>query len=277
MGIWDYKGKRVAIVGCYSGMGEAAARELIALGAELHGFDVREPTMPLASYHTMDARDPASIKAAVASVEGPIDALFYCSGLPGGKFSPMDVMKVNFIGQRLTVEGFVPKMTRGGAIAVISSTAGHAYMQNLPVLKELVATPDFDAAVKWSEAHLDLVGEGYALSKQASIVYVMTQGARLIRKGIRINCICPAPTDTPMMADFEDNAPKAIIDVYARPMGRRSTPEEQARPLIFLNSDAASYVNGHVLNVDGGFVGASVTGELDLKSALTEAWTAGKA
>jgi NAD(P)-dependent dehydrogenase (short-subunit alcohol dehydrogenase family) len=106
------------------------------------------------------------------------------------------------------------------------------------------------------------------------MVYVMTLGARLIRQGIRINCICPAPTETPMMSVFESHASKAVIDVYSQPIGRRSTPQEQARPLVFLNSDAASYINGHVLNVDGGFVGAAVVGEIDVPALFTAAMAA---
>ena len=48
------------------------------------------------------------------------------------------------------------------------------------------------------------------------------------------------------------------------PINRRSRPEEQAGPLVFLNSDAASYVNGVALPVDGGFMGAVATGAIDL-------------
>ena len=47
-----------------------------------------------------------------------------------------------------------------------------------------------------------------------------------------------------------------------------STPAEQAYPLIFLGSDAAGYINGHALNVDGGFVGAVATGQIDLQAEL---------
>src|SRR3954453_16278327 len=94
---WSYKGKRVAIVGCFSGMGEATAREVVRLGGEVHGVDVKESPVDLASFRTCDLRDPASIEAAVDGIGGEIDALFNCAGLPGGKFSGIDVMKVNFI------------------------------------------------------------------------------------------------------------------------------------------------------------------------------------
>ncbi len=84
-------------------------------------------------------------------------------------------------------------------------------------------------------------------------------------QGIRLNCISPGPTDTPMMPAFEDLAGGAqIIDLFAQGLGRRSTPAEQGWPMIFLNSDAASYISGENLNTDGGTVSAITTGRLVL-------------
>ena len=60
-------------------------------------------------------------------------------------------------------------------------------------------------------------------------------GACLAEKGIRVNCISPGPTDTPMMADFESAYGKEFMDNFPVPLGRHSTPDEQAWPLIFLN------------------------------------------
>jgi len=271
MSVWDFKGKRAVIVGCYSGMGEAAARELVNLGAELHGFDIRESPVKMASFTTIDLRSTDSIDAALNAVEGDIDVLFNCSGLPGASFPPMDVMKVNFIGLRYWTEKWLPRIRKGGAIAGISSTAGFAHMQNLANVNALLNTPDFASAVAWAEAHPDVIGPGYGFSKECHSVWTMMMGSRTIKQGVRINCICPGPTETPMMPDFEKVAGAAIVDVYTLPIGRRSTPAEQAYPLIFLNSDAASYVNGHVFNVDGGFVGAVMTGQLDLRAAAAKA------
>ena len=79
MGLWSYEGKRVVIAGCFSGMGEAAAQELVRLGAEVHGVDVRESKVPMASFRTVDLKDRASIDAAVAGIGGEIDSLFNCA------------------------------------------------------------------------------------------------------------------------------------------------------------------------------------------------------
>src|SRR5215475_6434854 len=93
----SYKNKRVLITGCFSGMGEATARLLLQLGAEVHGLDYKECKLPLKSFTSVDLRDPAAIDAAVAKVSGHVDALFNCAGLPQ-TFPGLDVMKVNYMG-----------------------------------------------------------------------------------------------------------------------------------------------------------------------------------
>src|SRR3974390_2529921 len=94
-----YEKKRVIISGCFSGMGEATARLLLELGAEVHGLDYKDCKLPLASFTHVDLREPASIEAAVAKIGGKVDALFNCAGLPQ-TFPPVEVMKVNIIGTR---------------------------------------------------------------------------------------------------------------------------------------------------------------------------------
>lgn len=269
MSVWNYTGKRVVIAGCYSGMGEAAARELVRLGAEVHGFDIRHSPVEMASFHKLDLSSPESIEQAASSITGEIDALFNCAGLPQ-TFPAQDVMKVNFIGLRYWTEQVLPRIRKGGAIASITSTAGFGYMQNIAAIKELLATGDFASAASWVEDHPEPVGDGYGFSKEVSTVWTMMMGSRFIRQGVRLNCICPGPTDTPMMPDFEKVATAQLVDIFTQPIGRRSSAVEQAYPLIFLNSDAASYINGHALNVDGGFVGGVTAGEIDIQALLKE-------
>jgi NAD(P)-dependent dehydrogenase (short-subunit alcohol dehydrogenase family) len=266
----SYQNKRVVIAGCHSGMGEATARELVRLGAEVHGVDIRNSPVPLASFHHVDLREPSSIDDAVAAIGGEIDALFNCAGLPQ-TFPAVDVMKVNYIGMRYWTEKWFPQIRAGGAIGIITSTAGMNYMAHAPQIAELIAIDDFAGAVAWSEDHADLVGDGYGFSKEVSSFWSMRMGSTTIRRGVRINCIAPGPTETPMMPDFEAVAGSSMIDVFIQPIMRRSKPIEQALPLIFLNSDAASFINGHVLNVDGGFVGGVMTGQIDIAGSIERA------
>ena len=262
--ILGYKGKRVIVSGCFSGMGEATAKLLLELGAEVHGLDFRDSSLPLASFTDVDLRDPASIEAAVAGIGGKVDALFNCAGLPQS-FPPLDVMKVNFIGLRHLTEQVLPLMGPGGAIASIASTGGLGWSRRIPTNMEFVTTKGYDAAVAWCEAHLeDVVKVGYSFSKENVIVWTQFMGAHLIKKGIRINCTLPSPTQTPMMATFEAASGKDVVAAAAEPMGRYSTPAEQAGGIVLLNSDLAGIVNGVVFPVDGGFMGGVATGQVDL-------------
>jgi NAD(P)-dependent dehydrogenase (short-subunit alcohol dehydrogenase family) len=271
---WTYEGKRVSIVGCASGMGEATARELVRLGAEVHGADVRPSPVELSSFVTCDLTDPDSVGRAVETIGGSVDAVFNCAGLPGARFPALDVMKANFMGTRLWTDLWVPRMPQGGAIVSISSTVAFRYADRLQVSLALVAQEGFEAGVSWCEENADVVGDGYAFSKEALIAWTMASAAALAPQGIRINCTSPAPTQTPMMEIFEEHNNARAIDVFALPMGRRSTSEEQAYPLVFLNSDAAGYISGHNLVVDGGFSGSVETGRLDVMQLVTEALSA---
>ncbi|RYY29084.1 MAG: SDR family oxidoreductase [Sphingomonadales bacterium] len=274
MNEWSYSGKRVVIAGCYSGMGEAAARELVAQGAEVHGFDMRESPVQLASFNTLDLRDPASIDEALSKVDGEIDMLFNCAGLPQ-TFPAEQVMKVNFIGLRHWTEGWLPRIRRGGSVTSITSTAGFAYLQKVPLLMQLISTADFAEAAEWVAANPDHVGDGYAFSKEVSTLWTVQRSVRAIREqGVRMNCILPGPTETPMMADFEKAASAPVIDVFTQPSDRRSSPREQALPLLFLGSDAASYINGHGLAVDGGFTAGVITGQIDIQASIAKVLTA---
>ena len=80
---------------------------------------------------------------------------------------------------------------------------------------------------------MDQVAEGYAFSMEAVIVWTQFMGAQLIKKGIRINCSLPSPTQTPMMATFHATSGKDIVDAAAEPLGRYTTPAEQGRAAGF--------------------------------------------
>jgi NAD(P)-dependent dehydrogenase (short-subunit alcohol dehydrogenase family) len=271
---WSYQGKRVVIAGCFSGIGAACAHELVNLGAEVHGVDIRAPTAPMASFTAIDLNDPTAIDEAAKTVggmiDGEIDALFNCAGLPQ-TFPAKQVVQVNFLGLRRWTEHWIPRIRRGGGVVGISSVVARDYARRLAALNEFIALTGQDAAEAWLDAHPDLVRDGYAFAKEALIVWTMRRAVELAGQGIRINCVCPGAVQTPMMPAFEQVAGALVIDVLTAPTGKRSTPEQQAWPLIFLNSDMASYVSGVALPVDGGLMGGSTSGALDLKAMLREA------
>ena len=122
--LFNYEGKRVVITGASSGMGEATAHLVHSLGAEVVAVDVQPPRYDFASYLKVDLRDSAAIEQAVDAItESRLHNLFYCAGLPGGRFSAVDVVTVNFISQRHMINLLVPHMQRGDAIASVSSGA----------------------------------------------------------------------------------------------------------------------------------------------------------
>jgi NAD(P)-dependent dehydrogenase (short-subunit alcohol dehydrogenase family) len=263
--VWSYEGKRVLVSGGGgAGMGAAAVRDLLELGAEVHVIDLKEPDPAVASFQSVDLKDPAAIDAAVDKVGGEIHALCNCAGLPGPPFSGTDVMLVNFVAARHLTNRVAERMPAGGAVCTISSAGAFGWEGTMGQVAELLATPGYEEARQWCEDHPDLVGEGYLLSKQAIIVWTMHAALDLAPKGIRVNCIAPGPTSTPMMPSFEQYMGKDFMDRFPKPLGgRNSTPEEQGHLVVFLNSDAASYVTGANLYSDGGFSAGMLTGRLD--------------
>jgi NAD(P)-dependent dehydrogenase (short-subunit alcohol dehydrogenase family) len=262
--VLGYEGQRVVVCGAATGMGNATVRLLLDLGAHVTALDVKSIDAPVHEALEIDLRDAASIDQAVAAIEGPLLAVFSCAGLPGPPFSDVDVMLVNFVGNRYFCESLVPKLGNNGAIATIASTAGAGWEQQLDTLIPLVSTDGFETGKQWCEQHPELIAGGYAPSKQAMNTWVAWRSATLIGRGVRLNVLNPGPTETPLMPNFEQQAGGAKnLDFFTRPINRRSQPEEQAWAMVVLNSPRLSYLNGHAFNVDGGFTGALLTGQID--------------
>jgi NAD(P)-dependent dehydrogenase (short-subunit alcohol dehydrogenase family) len=260
----SYAGKRAVVAGGGgSGMGASVARIAGELGAEVHVLDLREPTTPPASFTRTDLGDPASIAAAVERLGGPVHALFNCQGISGTApgATSADVLGVNFLGVRELTELVLPLVPPGGAVASISSVGGLGWPQRLAPILELLETEGFDDGLEWvEEQEAGLLGQvfptSYAFSKEAVIVYTMRRCVSAIVDGVRINCSSPGATATTMAPDF----PAERVAVTELPAGRKASPDEQAWPLIFLCSDAAGYVNGANVVVDGGNAAARTFG-----------------
>jgi NAD(P)-dependent dehydrogenase (short-subunit alcohol dehydrogenase family) len=264
--LWRYDGRRVVVTGCASGIGADVAHQLVELGAEVVGLDVREPALPLNEFHEMDLADPASIDLAVASISGQVDALFNVAGVSSGIKDPLRVVTINFLGTRHFTEGLVPSMPPGSAIANVSSLAASAYRENAAVTAGLVGTATVAEGIEWCAGNPEALadGGGYRLSKEAIILYGMANVGALGAKGIRINCTAPGVTDTPILDQLRSAYGQQFLDSFRTPLGRAAEPGEQASVLVFLNSRAASYITGQVIWVDGGTIG-----ETDLAGSVT--------
>jgi NAD(P)-dependent dehydrogenase (short-subunit alcohol dehydrogenase family) len=186
---------------------------------------------------TVDVSKPASISAAVAeTVErfGGIDILvnnaamvFFGTALDTTEETWRRMLDINLTGTFLFSKAVIPHMTRrgGGSIVNMSSSTG---------------------------AH-DAVSHMTAYVTSKGGVTLLTRAMALDHAGqnIRVNAVAPGPTDTPMV---RQNIPAAVLDAFVAtlPSKRLGRPDEIARAVLFLASDAASFINGAILAVDGG-------------------------
>ncbi len=262
-----FDGKRVLVVGGATGMGAAAAELALDAGADVVVMDFAKVTLGGVKAIPLNLAEKASIDAAVDACGGPVHALLACAGVADG--TP-GIEKINFIGHRHLIDRMLAKglLGRGAAIGFISSAAGLGWEAHLGELKELLATPDFDSAVAWVQKHDKA---NYYWMKQAVCAYVSSQAFPMLKRGIRINATCPGPTDTPLA-----QANKAMwlgfgADYRAETGIEASTPKEQAYPLLFLCSDAASGINGITLITDAGYMSSGITGSFPSATAIARA------
>jgi NAD(P)-dependent dehydrogenase (short-subunit alcohol dehydrogenase family) len=250
-----YDGKRAVVVGGASGMGAAAVELLVSAGADVVVMDHVEVSVPGVVSIRVNLADRDSIDAAVDECGGPVDALLSCAGVADG--TP-GIEKINFIGHRHLIDRLIANgdLGRGSAIGFISSAAGLGWEANLPRLQEYLATPDFDSAVAWVTEN---GGADYMSTKQAVCAYVASQAFPLLQRGIRINAICPGPTDTPLAQANKETWLGFGADYRAEVDLPASSPLERAYPLVFLCSDAARSISGITLVTDMGYFAAGIT------------------
>jgi NAD(P)-dependent dehydrogenase (short-subunit alcohol dehydrogenase family) len=265
MALFRYDGKQVVITGAATGMGNETARLLVDAGANVTALDIAD--VDVADVHSVraDLGDESSIDEAIRSLPDRVDVLMNCAGIPGGtRFTPLQVMKVNFLGLRKLTESLLPRMPAGGAVVHIASIAGGRWHEHTAEIAELLGTQSFDDGAQWCEQRADVVGDGYAFSKEVVQFYTMARSVPAIKQGVRINSICPGVTDTKIMPDFRQAMGDAAINMTADVgIGRLATADEMAPAMLFLGSSEAGYVNGVNLIIDGGFTAAMTTGQID--------------
>jgi NAD(P)-dependent dehydrogenase (short-subunit alcohol dehydrogenase family) len=251
-----YKGKRALVVGGATGMGAATAELVQDAGAEVVIMDIAEPKLAGARFVEVNLADKGSIDGALDQLDGPVQALFSCAGVADG--TP-GIEKINFIGHRHMIDRMLAESTlpRGSAIGFISSAAGLGWESTLERLLDYLSTEDFESAVAWVEQN---GGADYMSTKQVICAYVASRAFPLLKRGVRINAICPGPTDTPLAQANADMWLGFGSDFRAELDLEPSTPLEQAYPLVFLCSDAAAAVTGQIFVTDVGYMASGLTG-----------------
>ena len=267
-GPFSYAGKRVVVTGGATGVGAALLDVLDELGApEVIVLDVKPPTGPHAAFIETDLADEAQVDAAITRIDGPVHTLFNNAGV-NSTTGRRTTISVNYLALRRLSEGLLPKLAPGGAVVNTASSAGNGWEAHAAAIDELLGIDGWEDAVGWTEAHADVYEQGhsdvYFVSKEVVQRWTLRWAAVARASQVRVNSACPAPIDTPLLADFRSTMSDKVIDWnIAQAGGRLMAAREVAGPLAFLGSDAASYVNGVNLVVDGGFVAAMATGQLD--------------
>ncbi len=240
-------GKIALVTGGGSGIGRATCLQLGRMGAKVAAADLSLPgaqatVEQMAAEGLTGAAHPVDVSSAeqvhclveaVCDRWGGIDVLANTAGIyqVGGidDIGEADwdrVLGVNLKGAFLLCRAVVPVMRArgGGAIVNLSSISGRTKS--------------------------DLAGVNYVASKAGIIGLTMCLGNQLARDGIRVNCVAPGTTDTPMVANVGEEG-RAILTKRV-PLGRLGRPDEIAAAVAFLASPAASYITGETLNVNGG-------------------------
>ncbi|MDB5708355.1 MAG: hypothetical protein JWL96_425 [Sphingomonas bacterium] len=244
----DMAGKVALVTGAASGIGAATATLLAERGAfvwfaDLHtdGCDTARNAIPASESLSLDVRDPAAWHAAEARI-GKLDVLVNAAGI-SRTTNPADIAEValddwraifavNVEGTLLGCQTAMRLMAReGGAIVNIASTAGIAPSATLGA---------------------------YGASKAAVAQMTRSIAAACAAQGLAIRCnaVQPGMAETPMTAAMSDDYRRAWeAQIPAHRFGRA---EEVAQAICFLASDAASYINGEALLVDGGLINRAV-------------------
>lgn len=264
----SFEGKRVLVCGGGgSGIGAHTVEVLAELGAEVHVFDLREPPVSVASYQAVDLGDPAAGIAAVEAIGKPIDVLINAQGLLK-EGVPLQVVSVNFLGLRAITDKVLQTMQAGGSIVSVA-TSLPPLPSDLSAMRRFI---DLSAAeaIDYCRANPDEVGDGYGFSKFRLVIWSLDTALENAKRGIRVNLVYPGRTETSMLSNFlSDNGPFARtmqesgqLDRLTSVLGRPAQAREVAWPIVFLASDAASYITGARLPVEGGFLTAVELGQL---------------
>jgi NAD(P)-dependent dehydrogenase (short-subunit alcohol dehydrogenase family) len=255
----SFQGKSVIVTGAASGVGHAAARQYADAGARValldwDGARVEEVAARLceggarAVAHQVDISDDDHVAEVVARVRHDlerIDVLFNNAGVGPSEAAryPManvvetpssawdDILRINLKGPALVSRHVIPHLVEMGGGSIVNNSS----------INGLVAIRGADA---------------YTASKGGLIALTRAMAAEWGAYGIRVNCLCPGPIDTPMNAPYLGDADR-IASMTARiPLGRVATADEVAALAMFVSSEAASYLSGAIIPIDGGWTAA---------------------
>jgi NAD(P)-dependent dehydrogenase (short-subunit alcohol dehydrogenase family) len=275
---FGYKGKKCVVTGAATGMGQAGVDMMLDLGAEVYTLDVKPVNAPVKKALTVDLSDKAAIDEAFKQLPEKFDKFFGFAGVGGVRESFALTVKVNFLANKYITDEYLTKRIHpGGAIAYISSVGGIGWLEFQNEYKDVALAKTYEEAVKLIEAKKVLQIPmppgmlGYIFAKRALIYYSKAMVAEFGKNSIRINTISPGITQTPLLANewLPAFGAEGIEAGQLGAVARYAQPYEMGQPIVFLNSDMASYISGMDVRVDYGLKAMR-----DLASPTGEAYTA---
>ena len=242
----SFTGKIAVVTGAASGIGQATAEALAAAGASVIVADINRDKGEAAAtairqkgqqadFLSVDLTSEASIAAFADAVQAKVGAVdILINGAGWGQTQPFweapaelweKVIALNFVGPMKLVKALLPKMMERGSgkIVNIASDAGR-----VGSLGETV----------------------YSGAKGGLIAFTKSLARETARYNINVNCVCPGPTETPLLFAV----PEKHLEAFKKaiPFRRFGKPSEIADAVVFFASDRASYITGQVLSVSGG-------------------------
>lgn len=255
---FGYNNKICVVTGAASGIGKATVDLLLELGAKVYALDIaKTPLTGVEKYIEVDLSDKDSIDKAMEQVPTHIDSFFGVAGLSGARTNYYKTFTVNYIANKYITEEYLKnRMTYGGSISYVTSTGGLYWEKYAHEYENFTKAKNWDEMITalHKQAKENTLGlMAYPLSKRALNYYMSELAIELGPKKIRVNALLPGSTDTGMKEEFEVEAggKDALIAETGTAL-RLAKPEEMAYPLIFLNSDMASFITGLPLIVDSG-------------------------
>lgn len=241
------EGKVAFVTGAGSGIGRATARAFAREGArvcaaDLAGADETARMIGQAGGEAypvvLDVTDQAAVDAAVDGIVarwGRIDVAFNNAGI--------NIENKLDHWQRLDLYDRTMEVNVRGVLICMIAELRHMYPQRSGSIINTASTASFTG----------IAGPGYVASKHAVMGLTRSAALRYAEEGIRVNALCPGATFGGMMSK-RHNPESLKAKARAHPMNRIAEPEEMAEAVVFLASDRASYMTGHPLAVDGGFL-----------------------
>ncbi len=245
------------ITGAASGMGRACIEVARDLVDTIVAVDLRAPSVEGTVGAACDIADPAAVAALVEDVRGhgPLRALVHAAGISPTMGDARRMFEVDLVGTHLLLMAFEALVEPGTAGVCFASSAAYqiaAFAEpGQDVLLDDPGAPDFLDRI--TEIVTDS-GHAYALAKRGVIRTVGRAALRWGPLGGRVNSVAPGLIDTPMGRQELEQQPMMQAMLAGTPVGRLGEPSEVAAAVGFLLSDAASFVSGIDLLVDGGMV-----------------------